>query len=86
MLTCPCLVIDREAFNTADHYILKLEDMIAAEYPIPTILDPTAVLREGWHETRPGKEPTPKKLIAVDCEMVSCVLLPFTYSLKDTHH
>ncbi|KAI8577361.1 hypothetical protein K450DRAFT_252108 [Umbelopsis ramanniana AG] len=60
---------NREAFNTADHYILKLEDMIAAEYPIPTSLDSTSVLPEGWHETRPGKEPTPKKLIAVDCEM-----------------
>lgn len=61
---------DRSVSNTADHYILKHEDMIAAEYPIPTFLDPTVVLQEGWHETRPGKENMPKKLIAVDCEMV----------------
>ena len=84
VLTCPCLVIDREAFNTADHYILKLEDMIAAEYPIPTILDSTAVLLDGWHETRPGKEPTPKKLIAVDCEMVSWAFTLYVHSQGHT--
>lgn len=64
------LDIDRGSSNTAEHYILKHEDMIAADYPIPTFLDPTVVLPEGWHETRPGKENTAKKLIAVDCEMV----------------
>jgi hypothetical protein len=59
--------------------------MIAAEYPIPTYLDSTAVLPEGWHETRPGKEPTPKKLIAVDCEMVSYIVTMYEISQKNIH-
>lgn len=60
---------NRDAANTADYYLLKHEDMVAAEYPIPTYLDSTVVLSEGWHETRPGKDAQKKKLVAVDCEM-----------------
>jgi hypothetical protein len=62
---------DRDAANTAEYYILKHEDMVAAEYPIPTCLDSTVALPEGWHETRPGKDDQKKKLVAVDCEMVN---------------
>jgi hypothetical protein len=64
------LISDRDAANTAEYYILKHEEMVAAEYPIPTFLDSTVTLSEGWHETRPGKENQKKKLVAVDCEMV----------------
>ncbi|CAM0139480.1 unnamed protein product [Umbelopsis sp. WA50703] len=60
---------NRDAANTAEYYILKHEEMVAAEYPIPTFLDSTVTLSEGWHETRPGKENQKKKLVAVDCEM-----------------
>ncbi|KAG2179874.1 hypothetical protein INT43_003660, partial [Umbelopsis isabellina] len=60
---------NRDAANTPEYYILKHEDMVAAEYPIPTCLDSSVALPEGWHETRPGKDVQKKKLVAVDCEM-----------------
>ncbi|KAI7870967.1 hypothetical protein BDF14DRAFT_1766826 [Spinellus fusiger] len=57
--------------NMKEYYVMTLDQLRAAEYPIPSFLDATATLPDGWKETRPAKTPTKeKKLIAVDCEMV----------------
>lgn len=61
--------------NMRDYYILSLEEMRKADYPIPPFLDPSVVLPEGWKETHPSETETtnpkkPKRIIAVDCEMV----------------
>jgi RNA exonuclease 1 len=57
--------------NMRDYYILSLDEMKRADYPIPPFLDPSRELPEDWKETHPASEPTEKKkLIAVDCEMV----------------
>lgn len=45
--------------------ILKIED-----YPIPKVLDPESELDEGWVDTLPETGIEPKKLVALDCEMV----------------
>ena len=44
---------------------LKLE-----EFPIPLVLDPTSELEDGWVDTLPGTGVEPKRLVALDCEMV----------------
>lgn len=45
---------------------LKIED-----FPIPKVLDPKSDLEEGWVDTLPGTGLQPKKLVALDCEMVN---------------
>lgn len=45
--------------------VLKIED-----YPIPKVLDPESELDEGWVDTLPETGIEPKKLVALDCEMV----------------
>lgn len=45
---------------------LKIED-----FPIPKVLDPNSDLEEGWVDTLPGTGLLPKKLVALDCEMVN---------------
>ncbi|KAL0088519.1 hypothetical protein F4703DRAFT_1515153 [Phycomyces blakesleeanus] len=57
--------------NMKEYYVMTLNQLKAADYPIPPSLDPTVKLAEGWKETRAVKVPSKeKKLIAVDCEMV----------------
>lgn len=46
--------------------VLKIED-----FPIPSCLDPDSVLEVEWVDTPPGTGLEPKKLVALDCEMVS---------------
>ncbi|ORX62036.1 hypothetical protein DM01DRAFT_313361 [Hesseltinella vesiculosa] len=50
-------------------FSLSLEDMRKAGYPIPPSLDASVSLQDEWKETRPGSG-APKRLMAVDCEMV----------------
>lgn len=63
--------------NMREFYMVTLEEMKKIDYPIPTFLDPSASLPEGWKETHPALEPLKegeqKRLIAVDCEMVLTV-------------
>ncbi|ORE10435.1 hypothetical protein BCV72DRAFT_313644 [Rhizopus microsporus var. microsporus] len=59
--------------NMREYYMLTLDEMKKAGFPIPTCLDPTAALPDGWKETRPpvdGVMKPVKRIIAVDCEMV----------------
>ncbi|CAO3675785.1 unnamed protein product [Rhizopus stolonifer] len=59
--------------NMKGYYVLTLEEMKSAGYPIPTCLDSTVVLPNGWKETRlPVDEELKehKRIVAVDCEMV----------------
>ncbi|KAI8884534.1 hypothetical protein K501DRAFT_182022 [Backusella circina FSU 941] len=57
--------------NMREYYVLTLEEMKRADYPIPPFLDQSKELPEGWKETHAASEPSEKKrLIAVDCEMV----------------
>ncbi|KAI9025043.1 hypothetical protein CLU79DRAFT_844850 [Phycomyces nitens] len=57
--------------NMKEYYVMTLDQLKAADYPIPPSMDPTVTLGEGWKETRAVKVPSKeKKLIAVDCEMV----------------
>ena len=58
-------ITPEELVMTAD--VLKIED-----YPIHTALDSSSELDQDWVDTLPGKqESKEKKLIALDCEMVS---------------
>ncbi|KAI9252672.1 hypothetical protein BY458DRAFT_535944 [Sporodiniella umbellata] len=59
--------------NMKNYYVLTLEEMRSAGYPIPTSLDPNVVLPDGWKETRPPIDEelkSDKRIIAADCEMV----------------
>ncbi|KAI8078275.1 uncharacterized protein B0P05DRAFT_579514 [Gilbertella persicaria] len=63
--------------NMREYYVLSLEEMKKADYPIPPFLDSSVCLPEGWKETHASTEPLapgqPKRIIAVDCEMVLTV-------------
>jgi RNA exonuclease 1 len=64
--------------NMREFYVLSLEDLRKADYPVPPFLDEASVLPEGWKETHAPIEPTTdndgrKRIIAVDCEMVLTV-------------
>ncbi|KAI8374099.1 hypothetical protein EDC96DRAFT_498536 [Choanephora cucurbitarum] len=63
--------------NMREYYVLTLEEMRKADYPIPPFLDETASLPEGWKQTHAAETPRPegqlKRIIAVDCEMVLTV-------------
>lgn len=56
-----------------EFYIFTLDELRQRRYPIPTFLDPTSKLPDDeWKETRPASTPSDRKrLIALDCEMVS---------------
>ncbi|KAI7898958.1 uncharacterized protein BX663DRAFT_479047 [Cokeromyces recurvatus] len=60
--------------NMREFYVLTLEEMKRADYPIPPFLDANVTLPEGWKETHPAIDTTApakqKRLVAVDCEMV----------------
>lgn len=60
--------------NMREFYVLSLEELKKADFPIPPSLDSSVVLPEGWKETHPPLEPRKegqlKRIIAVDCEMV----------------
>lgn len=47
------------------------EELQMEDFPIPTSLDPNSVLEDGWVDTLPGTGLAPKRLVALDCEMVS---------------
>lgn len=55
-----------------DKDLLKIED-----FPIHKSLDPHSELDEGWVDTLPGAGIQPKKLVALDCEMVILDTLPY---------
>lgn len=57
VITPEILVMDKDT--------LKIED-----FPVPKVLDPNSELEEGWVDTLPGTGLEPKKLVALDCEMV----------------
>ncbi|KAG0324932.1 hypothetical protein BG004_003339, partial [Podila humilis] len=57
-----------------EQYLLTLQDLKENEFPIPTYLDDSAPpLAPGWIETpkiaKTTLSPTPKTMIAIDCEM-----------------
>ncbi|KAI9355473.1 hypothetical protein BD770DRAFT_411681 [Pilaira anomala] len=60
-----------------EYYILSLEDLKKADYPIPPFLDNSVVLPEGWKEThaplKERKEGEQMRIIGIDCEMVLTV-------------
>lgn len=51
--------------------IMTKEELQMEDFPIPTSLDPNSVLEDDWVDTLPGAGLTPKRLVALDCEMVS---------------
>jgi hypothetical protein len=53
---------------------LTLEELKAEDFPIPTVLDSTSILEDGWVDTLPGANNERTKMVALDCEMVSVVL------------
>lgn len=61
-ITPEVLVMDKD--------LLKIED-----FPIHKSLDPDSELDDGWVDTLPGTGVEPKKLVALDCEMVILVVL-----------
>ncbi|KAI8385602.1 hypothetical protein BD560DRAFT_452573 [Blakeslea trispora] len=63
--------------NMREYYVLSIDEMRKADYPIPPFLDESVSLPEGWKQThaaeKPRSEGQPKRIIAVDCEMVLTV-------------
>ncbi|KAI8384605.1 uncharacterized protein BYT42DRAFT_563058 [Radiomyces spectabilis] len=58
--------------NMREFYVLTLDELRANGYPIPSCLDASQTLPEGWKETNAVKETVPeKRIMAVDCEMVA---------------
>ncbi|KAG0252039.1 hypothetical protein DFQ27_008319 [Actinomortierella ambigua] len=57
-----------------EYYMLSLSDLKEAEFPLPSYLGNNEPLEEGWTETpkisKTTLEPIPKKILAMDCEMV----------------
>lgn len=51
--------------------IMSKEELHMEDFPIPASLDPNSVLEDGWVDTPPGTGLEPKRLVALDCEMVS---------------
>jgi hypothetical protein len=50
---------------------MNKETLQIEDFPIPKALDPNSELEEGWVDTLPGTGLQPKKLVALDCEMVN---------------
>ena len=70
-IICIFLGVKKFEDNMNEYYVLTLDEMKGLGYPIPTCLDPESKLDDDWKETRPVKDPIPRKrLIAIDCEMV----------------
>lgn len=69
-----------------EFYIFTLDELRQRRYPIPTFLDPTSKLPDDeWKETRPASTPSDRKrLIALDCEMVSINVMYRSLYLWDT--
>ncbi|KAK4515473.1 Upstream stimulatory factor 1 [Mucor velutinosus] len=53
--------------------IMTKEELQMEDFPIPMSLDPYSVLEDGWVDTLPGAGLTPKRLVALDCEMCKTV-------------
>ncbi|KAF9581656.1 hypothetical protein BGW38_001247 [Lunasporangiospora selenospora] len=57
----------------SENYMLTLHDLREQDYPLPTYLDSSVTLAENWMETSKPTTlpdpPSPKTMIAVDCEM-----------------
>lgn len=53
---------------------MSKEELRMEDFPIPTSLDPNSILEDGWVDTLPGTGLEPKKLVALDCEMVSAAV------------
>lgn len=53
---------------------MSKEELQMEDFPIPASLDPNSILEDGWVDTLPGTGLEPKKLVALDCEMVSAVV------------
>ncbi|KAL9558715.1 hypothetical protein MBANPS3_000762 [Mucor bainieri] len=62
---------DQKRVIVPEVLIMTKEELQMEDYPIPTSLDPNSVLEDGWVDTLPGTGLTPKRLVALDCEMVS---------------
>jgi hypothetical protein len=62
---------DQKRRITPKGLILTKEALKIEDFPIPSCLDPSSTLEEGWVDTLPGTGIEPKKLVALDCEMVS---------------
>jgi RNA exonuclease 1 len=63
--------------------MMTLEELRENSFPIPRYLDPSLPeLEDGWMETaklpKTTLTPPPKKMIAMDCEMVSAAALSYT--------
>ncbi|KAG0210732.1 hypothetical protein BGX28_009007 [Mortierella sp. GBA30] len=59
--------------HSAEKYMLKFHDLRECDYPLPSYLDPDVRHGEDCIETRvirSSDTPVPKKMIAMDCEMV----------------
>ncbi|KAI1318958.1 hypothetical protein EDD11_005392 [Mortierella claussenii] len=54
-----------------ENYMLSLQELREGDFPLPSYLNSNVALQEGWIETeRTISTPsTPKKMIAMDCEM-----------------
>lgn len=50
--------------------VMEKDILMVEDFPIPKVLDPNSELEEGWLDTLPGVGVQPKKLVALDCEMV----------------
>lgn len=53
---------------------MSKEELQMEDFPIPASLDPNSILEDGWVDTLPGTGLEPKKLVALDCEMVSAAV------------
>ncbi|KAG0244985.1 hypothetical protein BGX31_008205 [Mortierella sp. GBA43] len=57
---------------TPENYMITVGDFKEYDFPLPSYLDPERGLQKDWVETqqRTSDSTTPKKMIAMDCEMV----------------
>ncbi|KAF9179325.1 hypothetical protein BGZ51_005711 [Haplosporangium sp. Z 767] len=60
------------ASHQPEKFMLTLAELREHEFPLPTCLDPSSPLPDGWIETEQkenSQTSVPKKMIAMDCEM-----------------
>lgn len=86
-LSGPIIASESAEKKPAEFHMLTLDELKDSDYPLPTYLSPESELQEGWIETdRPTSNSDapspPKKLLAMDCEMVRrCFLFYFVLLL-----
>ena len=74
---------DQKRRITPEALVMTTEELRLEEFPIPLALDPESALEEGWVDTLPGTGLEPKRLVALDCEMVSQVQADFVQIIDD---